>query len=75
MLVGLYSESVCPQPRADPRNKNRPEGLLLLGDAPGKGAVLPQAAFFSSKNCSSSVEPFRAPVEASASMVVVTASK
>lgn len=38
-----------------------------------------QAAFFaaalSSKNCSSSVEPFRAAVDASRSTVVVTASK
>ena len=32
-------------------------------------------ACFLSKNCSSSVEPFRAPVEASRSIVVVTASK
>ena len=31
------------------------------------------AAFFSSKNCSSSVDPFRAAVDALASMVVVTA--
>jgi hypothetical protein len=30
---------------------------------------------FLSKNCSSSVEPFKAAVEASRSMVVVTASK
>lgn len=33
------------------------------------------AAFLSSKNCSSSVEPFKAAVEALASMVVVTESK
>ena len=38
-------------------------------------APRPAQPCFSSKNCSSSVEPFSAAVEASRSMVVVTASK
>ena len=46
--------------------------------APARGSgrrnVTPYACFLS-KNCSSSVEPFSAPVEASRSIVVVTASK
>ena len=40
----------------------------------GRRGVTPYACFLS-KNCSSSVEPFSAPVEASRSIVVVTASK
>ena len=39
-----------------------------------RAAEFDQPCFWS-KNCSSSVEPFKAPVEAKASMVVVTASK
>ena len=55
--------------------KNRPEGLFPCAGCPRGVVIPPQAAFLSSKNCSSSVDPFNAPVEASASIVVVTASK
>ena len=57
---------------AQKKTAGHARGFLVARD------VRDQAAFFStffSKNCSSSVEPFRAAVEASRSIVVVTASK
>jgi hypothetical protein len=47
----------------------------LRGEAVASAVLLVLQPCFWSKNCSSSVEPFSAAVEASRSMVVVTASK
>ena len=65
----------------DPTTEQRAVQMKTAGHARGfrmTRVVRGQAAFFStffSKNCSSSVEPLRAAVEASRSIVVVTASK